>query len=354
MYKVILHRTRSGASALRSHPFIDERTVHNALQSSLPDLHRISPSPHSLFSNSPPPVLPNHLPNSRISPNSSLENLAVRPNNQVLVNFLNEPSLCLSDPAHPTHATFIHSFVPATALTGITESTPDVFYLAAGTYDAATRTLSNGSFDIWEIDFTSPIHPSASPSRTNSKPKIEKVAHLSTASLPNGLATLSARYILVADSAVGAVFRVDASTGKSQIVIQDPTMAPTPVAPFGVNGLRIRGGCLYYTNSDTSALVRITIQLKGEKTGMAREKAEVLSTDFELRDDIEVGTEEVYVTENGGSKVSVFNLKDKVKKVLASKESSGGLTVGSTSVRLARREERQEGLVCNDEWRSRE
>lgn len=115
-------------------------------------------------------------------------------------------------------------------------------------------------------------------------------------------------------------------------------MAPTPVAPFGINGLRIGGGYLYYTNSDTNALVRIPIHLKGEKAGMAKGRAEVLSTDFELPDDIEVGTEKVYVAENGGSKVSVVNLKDKVKTVLASKESSGGLTVGSTSVRLGRGE----------------
>ena len=292
-----------------------------------------------------------HLPSSpsvslihAFPPNSSLENLAVRPNNQVIVTFLNEPNLYLVDPAHPTQATFIHNFAPATALLGITEGALDVFYLAAGTYDAATRTLTNGTFDIWEIDFTSPIHPSTSPSWTNGKPKVEKVAHLSTASLPNGLATLSSRYVLAADSALGAVLRVDVSTGKSQIVIQDATMAPTPVAPFGVNGLRIRGGYLYYTNSDINALVRIPIYLKGEKAGTARGKAEVLSTDFELPDDIEVGTEEVYVAENGGSKVIVFNLKDKVKKVLASKESSGGLTVGSTSVRLARGEKSKKDL----------
>ena len=153
------------------------------------------------------------------------------------------------------------------------------------------------------------------------------------------------RYILVADSAVGAVFRVDVRTGESQIVIQDPAMAPTPVAPFGIDGLRIRGGYLYYTNSDTNSLVRITIHPKGDKAGTAKGKAEVLSTDFELPDDIKVGTEEeVYVAENGGSKVSVFNSKDKVKKVLASKESSGGLTIGSTSVRLGRGEKGKRDL----------
>lgn len=125
--------------------------------------------------------------------------------------------------------------------------------------------------------------------------------------------------------------RVDVTTGEAEIVIRDETMAPTPAAPFGINGLRVRNGYLYYTNSDTNALVRIPIT----EGGTAKGKAEVLSTDFDLPDDFEIDLGgEVYVMENAGNATSV--LVDGRKTVLASKESSGGLVVGPTSARFGR------------------
>ena len=287
-------------------------------------------------------TVPSHRPKTSLvhtfPPNTWLENLAVRSNNQVLLTLLSEPSLYLVDPLSPSYPTLIRSFAPSTALLGITEGAPDVFYLIAGIYDPATRTPTNGSFGIWEIDFNTRTYGYGS-SASSSGPRFRKVADLREGRLPNGLPFLPPTHLLIAESFLGAVIRVDIPTGKSKIVIRDASTAPAGSLRFGINGLRLRGDHLYYTNSGTNALFRVSIH----KDGTTKGKAEVISTDIDLPDDIDVGKgeKEVFVTENFGNQVSLFDVRTREKVVLASNASTEGLTVGSTSVRLGRGSKRE-------------
>jgi hypothetical protein len=55
--------------------------------------------------------------------------------------------------------------------------------------------------------------------------------------------------VLIADSALGAIWGLNINTGGSGIAIQNSDLAPTSSFPLGINGLHVRGPTLYFTNS---------------------------------------------------------------------------------------------------------
>ncbi|TKA38825.1 hypothetical protein B0A55_13783, partial [Friedmanniomyces simplex] len=62
-------------------------------------------------------------------------------------------------------------------------------------------------------------------------------------------------------------------------------MAPTATSPTGVNGIRVRHGHLYFTNSSLGTLNVIPIDPEtGNKTGAAT----VIATGFKAADDLEI------------------------------------------------------------------
>src|SRR2546429_191408 len=66
-------------------------------------------------------------------PNSTwIENLAVRPNGNLLVTILNTPELYQVDPLDPREPALIHKFPRALGLLGIAEVDHDVFAVIAG------------------------------------------------------------------------------------------------------------------------------------------------------------------------------------------------------------------------------
>jgi hypothetical protein len=193
-----------------------------------------------------------------------IENLAVRSNGQLLVTLLTTPELYLIDPATST-PTLIHKFPGVLGLTGIIEVEPDVFYVAGGNFNLSTFNNEAGSYKIWEVNMN---HLDSS---AGTEAKVKQVAELKGASLPNGFELLSRPdgTILFADSELGAVWKVNVNTGESEIVIQADEMkaAPPPAMTLGINGIKIREGVLFWSNTSKMTICRVKIDGNGKAEG---------------------------------------------------------------------------------------
>jgi len=255
-----------------------------------------------------------------------IENVAVRHNGALLLTQLTQsapatlytvpsPWVAFSSGASSTStstgakAKAIHEFSEADALLGITESLshPDVFVLVGGVNPTAN---SSGKFFAWTVDFR-PAHTHALPSPhlglgpdfassssdpdvdvvdAGVEPKITQIANLSSQGilLPNGIASLpKGNGILIADSLAGCVWKLDISSGKVELAIKVPEMAPSKTA-VGVNGIKAVGNKLYWTNSATASVFRVEIDEEGKQTtGSTAEKVATLPAVF--ADDFAVG-----------------------------------------------------------------
>lgn len=74
--------------------------------------------------------------------------------------------------------------------------------------------------------------------------------------------------VLVADSGQGVVYRVDTSTGKYSVAVNNTLMAPIQPG-IGVNGIHIRDGALHFTSSSQGIFGRVPIFPNGTASGAA-------------------------------------------------------------------------------------
>lgn len=105
------------------------------------------------------PVVPRALVNTRLihnfGPNTWNENLAVRPCESILITQTTGTELFMLDPLIPNVTPVpIHNFTNRfTALAGITETRPDVFYVAASNFSLETISAAPMSQQIWRVAF---------------------------------------------------------------------------------------------------------------------------------------------------------------------------------------------------------
>ena len=143
--------------------------------------------------------------------------------------------------------------------------------------------------------------------------------------------------MLVADSFAGHILAVDTHTGKSKIALQDASLAANFSAPLpiGVNGLKVHGKYVYYSNTALGLLGRVCVDAV---TGTAEGAFEILAKTPEISvpDDFAVGNDgKVFLAGPlpaplGGTVQRVG--KDGKVKTLA----EGGDVVGSTGVTFGR------------------
>jgi hypothetical protein len=210
-----------------------------------------------------------------------VENIAVRPNGQLLVTLLSVPEVWLINPASPATATLVHTFsLPALGVMGITEMEPDVWYVAAGNISLKTVSVQKGSWSVYKVDMRSY-------SKTSSA-IVTNVTTIAGAVFLNGMSTLSrgrnCKTVLIADSVLGGFWKLNVDTKASSFAISDPSMVGDGAdkIPVGADGNKVNGGYLYYTSSDIGFLGRITISQDGLATGAAQ----LLTQSFKGLDDI--------------------------------------------------------------------
>jgi hypothetical protein len=240
-----------------------------------------------------------------------IENIAVRSNGDLLVTLLTTPELYLINPFDSKEAILVHKFDEVLALTGIIEIKEDIFYVGGGNFNLSTFSNEHGSYKIWEIDMTG--------FTKGFKPPIKQVAHLTDAGLANGFELLSkdAGNILVADSEVGAVWKVNVNDGAVEKVITLDEMKPPPppAMQMGINGLGVRDNYLYWSNTAKQLFCRIKI----DEGGKPVDAVEILERDLLIDDFCFDKRGNAWVTEHG-------------LNVLGVVKSAGGVVVAAGSV----------------------
>jgi len=195
-----------------------------------------------------------------------IENIAVRPNGLLLLNLATSPDMYMLDPETQA-ARLIYTFPNALSVSGITEVSPDVFAVAVGNFSIATGSSVKGSYSVWKVDFNSKFNSNIKEQNDNVVPAVAKVVDIPEAILLNGMETLTGckNKVLVADSGLGVVWKVDVSSGKYEIVIQIPEMSPPATAKLqiGINGLHLLNNYLYWTNSEANTFYRAKVDQGG-------------------------------------------------------------------------------------------
>ncbi|KAJ7642226.1 hypothetical protein FB45DRAFT_1126637 [Roridomyces roridus] len=184
---------------------------------------------------------------------SALENLAVRSSSELLITSTASPTLLTFDPAakNPTF-TDVVTFPNANGLLGIGEIRPDVFAVVASEINVTSLSTAPGSVFIWTVDFT-----------VGAAPKATRAASIPKAGLANGLSAVPGNpdVVLVADSTLGLTWEANVRTGAVRVFLQDEAMTPIgtsgPAPALGINGLHVRDGELFFTNTQRRTFSRV-------------------------------------------------------------------------------------------------
>ena len=233
---------------------------------------------------------------------SSIENLAVRSNGQILATNMNSANLIAIDAVAKTSKTAL-AVSGASGLSGIAEYAPDLFAVIGGK-------------GIYKVDFT------------GATPKSSLIKTITEASNLNGLSSFDNNTVLVADAGKGTVYRFNVNTGEYAVTIQDPTMAPSGGIPFGIDGIRYKDGVVWYTNIFKNSFHKVSVDPATSKpTGAVT----TLWTNL-MGDDLCFGPNgKIYVATN--SRNSLVEVDPAVGKPV-----SVGTVTGSTSCAFGRTE----------------
>jgi hypothetical protein len=181
---------------------------------------------------------------------SEIENLSQRPSGAVLATVYTFPQIYEVAPGPNSTPRLLHVFQNTTGACGIVESsTPDVFFVLTGNFSFQTLSPTPGSYAIHRLSFNE-----------CGTPIIEEMAALGTIAQPNGITTVAGTpYVLIADSYGGFVYRFNTKTPQLTTYFDHPLLKPQPVAgiAFGVNGIKISQGYLYFSNSNQQIVARI-------------------------------------------------------------------------------------------------
>lgn len=245
----------------------------------------------------------------------SLENLAIRRNGDIITTSTGSSSLYLTSPRgqYGTAPVLLHEFSSLNALLGIAELKEDVFYVTGG----AALTMPNPFNEVWKVDLR-PLEVSANGSILQ-PPAIGLAGNDSTGGLYNGMTRLASNdtnNILLADSLLGTITRLDVVTGGFAVVSRDPLLA-TPNSTnlaVAVNGIHTFADVLYFTNLNQGIFGRMSISLAtGEQTGAA----EILATGLWVADDfaLSVDGQMAWVAMNGPDVIMEVDIKEKTSRV---------------------------------------
>lgn len=177
-----------------------------------------------------------------------IENIAVRSNGDLLATILGPPALysISNQSSHSPSVTLVETFSGSYGLTGIAEAAPDLF-VVAGYMNTAVSTVDFNTLDV------------------AGKPTTKTLTTITEAVLINGVARLSDSEVLLADTYGGIVWRLDVTTGQYENVVELPelTVPNGNATVYGVNGIKVHEGYLYWTNSHEAIIYRLEINSDG-------------------------------------------------------------------------------------------
>ncbi|KAJ6083970.1 hypothetical protein N7486_010770 [Penicillium sp. IBT 16267x] len=236
------------------------------------------------------------------------ENLAIRANGQILLSRLDTPEVLQLDPKGIKEAITVASWNSSTYMgcLGISETTPDLFYVVTSGFVDDDFVLTSGVNSIWEIDMST-FSVSEHTGKVVSNATVSKLVDVTTSDFLNGLTTLSDDLILVADAYNGWVYRVNTSTGVYSVAVNEESMKfdsiPDPPINIGVNGIKLLDDYLYWSNTAVGTLNRIRITTLGAPIG----KAEVITSNVPKADDFIFKSDGIaFIAQNQMDELSVL------------------------------------------------
>ncbi|KAI0448277.1 hypothetical protein F5B21DRAFT_498061 [Xylaria acuta] len=249
-------------------------------------------------------------------PGSWFENIALRRNGDLLVTML-QPNASVYSIQRPLSGSPVASIISidnANGLLGIAETSPDVFAVAAGIFSALATPVP-GTMTVWEINLRGP------------EPTTRFITKMPEAVFLNGVASISncsSPAVLVADNGLGRVWRVDLKTGEYETAAEVPEMQSVADAPLpiGVNGVKVRNGDLYFSNSNHASIYRLAI----DKDGIAVKGAKA-----ELVAKYDAGNIDDFVIDERGQFWAATNFNN---TVAVAKPGSTGIVVVGESTQL--------------------
>ncbi|KAB5515176.1 hypothetical protein GE09DRAFT_581082 [Coniochaeta sp. 2T2.1] len=240
-----------------------------------------------------------------------LENIVARSTGDLLVTAL-IPTAAIYQISDPTSdyssISLIANFTTVNGLLGITETKPDVFVVVGGNFTSPGVQV-NGTFSAWEVDLSGSSqhrHHHHHNSKHDVSPRL--ITALKPAAFLNGLGSLpqNPTAVLISDSALGVVWRLDTVTGKFNKALDFPEMKVAPGSPLaiGVNGLRIKNDTLYFTNSFERAIYSVRVDGDGSVTPGGGVKKVVEIKEAAFLDDIAIGEDgTIWACENVGNRL---------------------------------------------------
>jgi hypothetical protein len=236
-----------------------------------------------------------------------LENLAVMGNGSILATELTTPKLWLFNPFQESKPTLVHEFAGYLGLLGVVETDPNVFAVVSGNFSLSVPTSYPGTYSAWKVDMGNDSKPA--------KAKISKIADIPEAAFLNGISYLekSQNALLHADSTLGVVFRQDLDSGKVVVAIDDPLMKKcSPNVLEGINGMKLRGSYLYFSNAYCGFLAKIPIHANGTARGTSSILAYSDRPSIFIYDDFAIdanGKGEIYVAAGNENIIQQISMK---------------------------------------------
>lgn len=142
----------------------------------------------------------------------------------------------------------VHKFDDLNAATGIFEKEPGIFTFLAGKQSDLGVGI-HGTFGVFELD------------TTHGKPIITELVHVPDGGLIVGVIPIPGipNALLVSDSTLGKVWRINTVTRECKEVLQDVSMKPPAWAPlpFGIGGIQLHKGYLYFVLCFEARIYRI-------------------------------------------------------------------------------------------------
>jgi hypothetical protein len=243
-----------------------------------------------------------------------VENLAIRSNSggDILCTIVTAPELYLVDPSTGS-ATLLHTFPSVDGVLGISQIGHDIFYVVGGNFSLQNLVFKPDSWTVFEVDIRGyDEHGVAGVT-------VKEVVLIPEAVFFNGATRLdsASKMLLIADSYLGGVWEVDVETGAYKFGIDIPEMKKTSV-PIGVNGIKVKDGYLYFSNTSQGKLSRVAIDVV---TGAVSGAVEVLASGIAPDDFIFGEGGLIWIAQNGINTLSVLLPNGTVVDVAGSQNS---------------------------------
>ena len=185
-----------------------------------------------------------------------IENIHLRPNGRLLLSSLSSGDLFAVDPEAPSpSAKAVASMPGSTGLSGIAMIGIELLAVSGGVY---------GHFKFDDMS----VYVVSIPENSDSGTLLDSISVPDAHGL-NGMAALPAmpRVVLSADSIAGCIYRINTLMRVVDIAFADQLLGPGPTFKFGINGLKIYNGYVYFTNSGQGTFARVKINDDGSKAG---------------------------------------------------------------------------------------